>query len=279
MNQFLKRLSQALLALCFMLIIFIISLNQNTTTTLNTEYIDLTPSTEQSTPAIPTGPDDGLRDEESIYSFLQGPVAWQNKYPWSGYWGELITEEGGSFGGFGCGLCCIANIYDTLSPYEASPVDTYEYAKEVSSYCPTAGSGAIGWEAMLKTLKTLGMDAELKKKPKTFNKFKEAMSDSEMAIILIQCDDPDAIWGDTPGHYVNIWRFNPDDNTVFVKNSGEYEKNRKTVKLKECYDYLKEISAYQILYVHSYNEEKDEWKRAEKASGKWNRPDYCKEKF
>lgn len=222
--------------------------------------------------------DDGLRDEKSIYSFLQGPVAWQKRYNWSGNWGELYTEEGAFFGGFGCGLCCIANIYDTLSPYEASPLEVYNYAKDNSSYYPTSENSAISWEAMLSTLKHLGMDAELDRKPQNYETFQDEMLNSETAIILVLSNDVESYWGETPGHYVNIWRYNQNDESVFVANPGANSKNRKNITLKECYDYLKEASNYQVLYVRGYDEAADEWKHPEAVEGEWIRPDYCPKK-
>ncbi|MCR5453240.1 MAG: hypothetical protein K6F00_11505 [Lachnospiraceae bacterium] len=223
--------------------------------------------------------DDGLRDEDTIYSFLQGPKSWKKRKDWSGKWGNMTMETGNRFGAFGCGLCCIANVYDTLSPYEASPVDVYYYAKENTSYYPTGEIGAIGWGDMLSTLKLLGMDAEIANKPAEFKDFQKEMENSETAIILIICHDPEEYWGQTPGHYVSIWRYDPNDKTVFVANPGENSKNRKTIKLKNCYDHLKEYSKYQIIYIRSYDESKDEWKRSENIKEKWIRPEYCKYKF
>ena len=57
-----------------------------------------------------------------IYTYLQGPKSWNQGIDWSGEWGESYMD-GGSFGGFGCGLCCMANIYSSLTPYQCSPVD------------------------------------------------------------------------------------------------------------------------------------------------------------
>ena len=50
-----------------------------------------------------------------IYTYLQGPKSWNQGIDWSGEWGESYMD-GGSFGGFGCGLCCMANIYSSLTP-------------------------------------------------------------------------------------------------------------------------------------------------------------------
>ena len=76
------------------------------------------------TEAVPTP-----NPEDEIYTFLQGPKSWNSRLEWSGEWGESYVD-GGYFGGFGCGLCCMANIYSSLTPYQCSPVDMYHYAKK-----------------------------------------------------------------------------------------------------------------------------------------------------
>ena len=70
-------------------------------------------------------------EESEVYTFLQGPKSWSKGVAWSGEW-CFFGVKGNSFGNFGCGLCCMANIYDTLSPYEVSPWDMCEYAMSVS---------------------------------------------------------------------------------------------------------------------------------------------------
>ena len=52
-------------------------------------------------------------EEKEVYTFLQGPKSWAEGRPWSGEWSQFGVE-GNPFGGFGCGLCCLANIYNTL---------------------------------------------------------------------------------------------------------------------------------------------------------------------
>lgn len=218
---------------------------------------------------------DNLRDESTIYSFLQGPVSWQKRYNWSGSWGELYTEEGAYFGSFSCGLCCIANIYSTLSSFEATPVEVYDYAKENSSYYPTSENSAIGWEAMYSTMSKLGLDVELANKPYDYEDFKNEMANSETAVILVQSDDSDSYWGETAGHYVSLWRYNPTEESVFVANPGKNSRNRKTITLRDCYDNLKIASNYQVLYVRSYDEFLDQWKPQSIGEINWVRPDYC----
>lgn len=66
---------------------------------------------------------------KKVATFFQGPKAYEGRREWSGKWGKEFYD-GGSFGAFGCGLCCMANIYTTFSSYESSPVDMYRYAKK-----------------------------------------------------------------------------------------------------------------------------------------------------
>ena len=86
--------------------------------------------------------------EEDIYTFLQGPKSWSEGISWSGEW-ATFDINGNPFGGFGCGLCCLANIYNTLTRYEVSPWDMCEYAMTVTDYGPTGESGAIGFKELL----------------------------------------------------------------------------------------------------------------------------------
>ena len=67
-------------------------------------------------------------ETKKLYTYLQGPKSWKRGVDWSGEWGEQYMD-GGSFGGFGCGLCCMANVYSSLTEYQCSPVDMYRFAK------------------------------------------------------------------------------------------------------------------------------------------------------
>ena len=59
-------------------------------------------------------------DESDVYSFLQGPKSWGEGRAWSGEWSNQYVR-GNYFGNFGCGLCCMANIYSTFSGHTCSP--------------------------------------------------------------------------------------------------------------------------------------------------------------
>ena len=110
-----------------------------------------------------------------VYSFLQGPKSYGEGIPWAGAWCEEMVGYN-KFGGFGCGFCCMANIYSTLTDYECSPLDIFEFAKTASRYYPTSESGAIGWKDMKKTLKAVGFECKNYRKPATYKEFQENFS-------------------------------------------------------------------------------------------------------
>ena len=195
-----------------------------------------------------------------VYSFLQGPRAYREGLPWSGNWCEK-TVDWNSFGGFGCGLCCMANIYSTLSPYECSPWDMYEFATESSYYYPTKESGAIGWTDMRMALRAAGLACDLYRKPSTYKKFKKQMKESKSAVVLVSSANDDTFWKDTPGHYVNIWYYKEDTEEVFLAEPGDPENNRTWIPLRYVYDALKTVSQYQYLAVTTYYEGANIWKQ------------------
>lgn len=194
-----------------------------------------------------------------VYTFLQGPRAFREKWPWSGDWCEK-NVSGNSFGGFGCGLCCMANIYSTLSNYECSPWNMYEFATQASLYYPSSESGAIGWEDMKTTLSAAGFACDLCAKPLTYEEFQEQMKHIQSAVVLISSTYDSTFWQDTPGHYVNIWLYREDTDMVFLAEPGNPEKNRTWIPLRYVYDALKMVSPYQYLAVSFYAEEANIWK-------------------
>ncbi len=210
-----------------------------------------------------------LREKE-IYTFLQGPRSWGEGISWSGEWASF-NIEGNPFGGFGCGLCCLANIYDTLSPYEVSPWDMCEYAMSVTDYAPDGRAGAIDWVYMKQTLETCGFTCGLYRKPDTYEEFKVQMEEMKSSIVLISSSEDDTYWQDTPGHYVNIWMYQDEDETVFLSEPGNPENNRSRIPLRYIYDALKTVSKYQYLTVDDYWEERNQW-RADGIDEIWNRP-------
>lgn len=223
-------------------------------------------ATVASTPtAKPTAtPKPTPKPEEGIYTYLQGPKSWKQRLKWSGEWGTTFYD-GGSFGGFGCGLCCIANVYSSLTKYQCTPVDAYSYAKKNTEYW---GGGAIAWGYMRQTLSSIGFDCSVKKKPSTYKKFKKDIADSECAIVLVSSYNSTCYWQDTPGHYVTIFLYDEKTEKVFLADSGDPKHNRHWVPLRKIYKSLKTASAWQYLTVDSYDEVKDNWKH-KSVKGNW----------
>lgn len=206
--------------------------------------------------------------EKSTYTFFQGPWAWKQRLPWSGKWGKEYYD-GASFGGFGCGLVCMANIYSTLTEYEASPVDLYEYAKQTTEY---GGGGAIDWKYMEQTLTSLGMKCELHKKPESYKEFRQSVAEGECSIVLVWSYECSTYWQDNDGHYVTVFGYDDETEEVFLADSGDPSHNRQWISLDKVYASLKSISDWQYLNILSYDSSQCEWKN-EAAGGKWIRPE------
>ncbi|MEG0962487.1 MAG: hypothetical protein RSD28_04845 [Lachnospiraceae bacterium] len=209
-------------------------------------------------------------EEEEVYTFLQGPKSWERSVPWSGEW-CTFGVRGNSFGNFGCGLCCMANIYDTLSPYEVSPWDMCEYAMEASGYAPSGKSGAIDWGNIKVTLSSCGMNCDVYFKPDTYEAFQNQIANVKSAIVLVCSSNDNTYWKKTPGHYVNIWLYQKESDTVFLAEPGSPENNRSRIPLRYIYDALKTSSQYQYLAVAEYKEQDNTWK-SNCMTGAWNRP-------
>lgn len=204
--------------------------------------------------------------EDNVYSYLQGPKSWGQKLVWSGYWGTAFMD-GGSFGGFGCGLCCIANIYSSITPYRCTPVQAYEYARKHTGY---AGGGAIDWGYMRRTLNKLGMECRVSKKPATYQEFQTQIMQNVCTIALVSSSNSSCFWKDTPGHYVTLFLYDKKTDSVFIADSGDPKRNRKRLAVKKVYRSLKTGSNWQTLLVKNYNEKQDHWKH-KKATGNWIR--------
>ncbi len=210
-------------------------------------------------------------EEEDIYSFLQGPRSWGEGITWSGEW-ATFQIDGNSFGGFGCGLCCLANIYDTLTMYEVSPWDMCEYAMSVTDYTPTGVMGAIDWVYMKRTLECCGFQCGLYRKPRSYKEFRNQIKEMKSAIVLVTSAEDDAYWQNTPGHYVNIWMYRDEDETVFLAEPGNPQNNRSRVPLRYIYDALKTVSKFQYLTVENYKEQRNQW-REDGIDEIWNQPE------
>lgn len=209
-------------------------------------------------------------EESEVYTFLQGPKSWSKGVAWSGEW-CFFGVKGNSFGNFGCGLCCMANIYDTLSPYEVSPWDMCEYAMSVSGYAPKKKSGAIDWGNMKEVLKKCGCSCDVYYKPESYEVFQQQIAQAKSAVVLVSSAEDDTYWKDTPGHYVNIWLYQEEDDSVFLAEPGSPTNNRARIPLRYVYDALKTTSKFQYLLVDKYQEENNQWK-ADGITESWNRP-------
>lgn len=203
----------------------------------------------------------------NVYTYLQGPKSWKSRLDWSGKWGKTMYD-GSSFGAFGCGLCCLANIYSTEATGECSPIDMYQYTKKHTEY---EGGGAIAWEYMQQTLNRTGFTAELCHKPDSYEEFRLAVAASISNIVLVSSANSTCYWKDTPGHYVTIFLYDEQTDRIFLADSGDPNHNRHWVKLKKIYKSLKTDSDYQYLRVTGYVPEQDQWKH-NKANGTWVRP-------
>lgn len=205
--------------------------------------------------------------EAGIYTFLQGPKSWERKLVWSGQWGDS-SYDGGRFGAFGCGLCCMANIYSSETEYECSPIDMYRYSKKHTEY---SGGGAIAWEYMQQALEMTGFTVSLCGKPGTYTEFQDAIANSGCNIVLISSVNSECYWKDTPGHYVTIFLYNKESDKIFLADSGDPAHNRHWVSLKKIYKSLKTDSDYQYLSVGAYEESRDHWKHRG-TNGEWVKP-------
>ncbi len=205
---------------------------------------------------------------ETIATFFQGPLAWKERREWSGKWGKT-SYDGGSFGGFGCGLCCMANIYCSFTEYRCSPVDMYEFAKEKSEY---EGGGAIDWGYMKETMRAAGFACDVWKKPEDYADFQKLVRDSLACIVVVSSQDSKCYWEDTSGHYVTLFFYDEETDRVFLGDSGSTGHNRQWVELEKVYKSLKTANNWQCLCAVSYNREADQW-RHEGISGPCVLPD------
>lgn len=207
--------------------------------------------------------------EENIFTFLQGPKSWKERIDWSGSWGEEFYD-GGSFGGFGCGLCCLANVYSTLSTYQCTPVDMYRFTRKNTGY---SGGGAIAWDYMDTALNKLGFSTSLKRKPRSYKAFRKQIAEAGCSIVLISSNNSRCYWKNTPGHYVTIFSYDKKTGTVFLADSGNPDHNRQRVELHKIYKSLKTSSEWQYIIAGSYNNKNDTWKH-KRLNGRWVKPGY-----
>lgn len=234
----------------------------------DTEVMEVTATAEPEETPSPA-PKQTKDPAQRVYTFLQGPKSWKRQIDWSGEWGEAAMD-GGYFGAFGCGLCCMANIYSSLTPFQSSPVGMYQFAKNNTDY---RGGMAIEWGYMRQGLTKLGFDCQVKKKPGSYERFVQDIQKAEASIVLVSSRDSKVYWKNTPGHYVTIFLYDQEKDTVLLADSGNPNHNRKRVSLKKIYRSLKTASNWQYLVVEDYQRQKDNW-RNKTADGNWVKPDY-----
>ena len=242
------------------------------------EFYEPGPETPETTVTpTPPGPDAFITSadltdlsEDKIYTFFQGPVAWNTKQEYSGSWCEEVLA-GQRFSVFGCGHCCMANIYSTLTPFICSPVDMFDLAKEVTEYAPSSEAGAIAWEYIQEALDYTGIESSLCEKDESYADFQQKMSEGITAIVNVNSGDDDTYWQDTYGHYVNIWLYDQADDTVFLADSGSPGHNRQRIPLKYVYDAMKTSDSYQYLLVEGFYPNGNNWKH-DGIEMDWNPP-------
>lgn len=219
----------------------------------STETVTVTASASPT--AVPTNTPDPT---EKIATFLQGPKSWKKRLAWSGKWGKEYYD-GASFGAFGCGLCCMANIYTTFSGYECSPIDIYEYAKRKTEY---SGGGAIDWGYIKETFKCLGFTSDVWRKPHKYEQFQQMVKDAMACVVVVSSNNSDCYWKNTPGHYVTLFSYDNMSDKIFLADSGDPSHNRHWVELKKIYKSLKTANNWQILAVTAFDPKKDRWRHS-----------------
>lgn len=207
---------------------------------------------------VPT-PSVGADKTDRIASYYQGSISYKSKLTWSGDWGKKKFKKK-KFGSFGCGFCCLANVYCSLSPYRCSPLDMLEYAKETTSY---SGSGAIEWWDMKTILAKAGCTSQTGKKPQEYEEFQKIVADSKAVIVLVSNHAKKSMWENTTGHYVTLFLYDKKTDQVFLADSGSCERNRQWVPLEKVYQSLKKKSSLQYLAVTGYSRNQDTWKNKE----------------
>lgn len=194
-------------------------------------------------------------DTDCIYSYLQGIKSYEKGKEWTGAW---CYEEaaGQQFSAFGCGICCLSNMYSTFSGKAYDPGEMYVYAKEHSSYAPDSGIGAIGWSDIVSLTEQMGCSVSLQTMG-DYESFCQQVGQAQTTMVLVSSDNDDTIWKDLPGHYVNIWCYNANTDEVFMTDSKGPSRNRTWVALSDIYKALKTSSEYQYMTVNSYDANQD----------------------
>ena len=204
-----------------------------------------------------TRPYEETEEERKIYSYTQfyeeayQNTSWVNKRVsaegWNGEWAR-IQAAGREFMMFGCGICCLSNMVSTLTDRVVDPEEMYYATKEKTSYYPESGRGAVSWENLKIMCSEYGLNMELCRKPSDYETFVKEIESVPTAVILVNADNDKRLWWYTDGHYVNIWKYDPESGTVFVTDPSTHF-NRQRVKLLDIYNALKTASGYQYATV------------------------------
>lgn len=196
--------------------------------------------------------------EQSIYSYTQfyqeayEKTAWVNyralNEAWNGEWARIMAG-GQEFMVFGCGICCLSNAVSTLTDTVVMPDEMFCSTKEHTSYYPESGRGAVSWDIMKHMAGFYGLDMQLLKKPAGYQKFADDVLNADSTVVLVNGDNDRRLWWYTDGHYVSIWEYDPETETVFVADPST-QFNRQRVKLIDIYNALKTGSNYQYAVIN-----------------------------
>jgi len=185
--------------------------------------------------------------EKKIKSYVQVPWSLYPDIRWTGPWNG-ISIGSQKFSNFGCGVVCLTNLYCTITGQKTTPWQMYEWSQKYSSYRPGGGSGAIDWNQMTDVCRNLGLSTTLQVKPADYAVFQEQMKNTKAMLVLVCRENDDKLWWYTAGHYVVLWEYKADTDSVFVCDpSGLY--NRERVPLSYVYQALKTASNYQYMLV------------------------------
>ena len=189
--------------------------------------------------------------EKKIYSYVQVPPEYCVNGNWSGDWVRQVYG-GQEFFHFGCGVCCLSNMFSTITKRAVAPDMMLEWAREYSSYNPDCGRGAISWSQLRKVCEALELPAVVKQKPAAYEDFRADVQAARTTMVLVCKENDDKLWFYTRGHYVNLWEYDPATDTVFVTDaSGLF--NRSRVPLRDVYNALKTKSDAQYMCVNDVN--------------------------
>ena len=208
--------------------------------------------------AVIEKPREESETEKNIYSYVQIPQeyyensVWTSRKKcnkgWTGDWAHI--EAGGQeFTYFGCGICCISNTVSTLTEFEVDPDEMYYETKDNTGYYPESGLGAVSWGEMKTMCELYGLDAKLRQKPEDYEQFRDDAAASDTAIVVVCQNNDKRLWWYTHGHYVNVWDYDPETDSVFVTDPSMHY-NRQRVQLRDIYNALKTANPAQYMCVN-----------------------------